>query len=511
MRKLLAFTLGTAASVASAQQEGAPLSAIDWLSESVETMGLAQPLPLEPPPASAIAVSPIEVTPLDAPSADSVGLLSSAQSGLPRTLWASSDPATLSRLVTAQPVETLPAMQGLLQTLLLAEADPPLGSGPNARFFLARVDKLLDIGALEPAQALLDGVPEPDPRTFRRLFDVVLLNGTEDDACRILLETPDLAPTIEARVFCLARSGDWPAAALTLNGGRAIGDLTAEEDELLARFLDPEMAEIGDPLPRPARPTPLTFRLYEAIGEALDTTDLPRAFVAADLRATNGWRPQLAAAERLIQAGAIPPNRFFGTYQSRRPAASGGVWDRVAAFQAFEAALKDGEVGHIAEALPAAWDAMGEIGASFAFARQYSAALADIEMTNRAQKVAGEVALLGTDYELAVRPGGAAAAADPFLQAIARGRLLDVNIPTDPLARAIADAFSGSAAPAELTQLADAGKLGEALLHTISLMEDGRTGDPQKVTDALATLLYVGLEDVARQSALQLLILRQPV
>jgi hypothetical protein len=57
---------------------------------------------------------------------------------------------------------------------------------------------------------------------------VTLLTGTEHDACAILRSQPALAPTLPARVFCLARNGDWNAAVLTLNTARALGDVTPE-------------------------------------------------------------------------------------------------------------------------------------------------------------------------------------------------------------------------------------------------------------------------------------------
>ena len=63
--------------------------------------------------------------------------------------------------------------------------------------------------------------PEPEP--FRRWFDIALLIGREDRACDIMLETPQIAPTFPARIFCLARSGDWNAAALSLRTGETLG------------------------------------------------------------------------------------------------------------------------------------------------------------------------------------------------------------------------------------------------------------------------------------------------
>ena len=110
-----------------------PLSAIDWLSQSVQTPASATgPAPINEPPVAQTAETPeITMTPLDTPSPDRAGLLAPAVTGLPRTLWSASATETLTTLIRAERVETLPAIQELMVTLMLAHADPPLGAGPD--------------------------------------------------------------------------------------------------------------------------------------------------------------------------------------------------------------------------------------------------------------------------------------------------------------------------------------------------------------------------------------------
>ena len=74
-------------------------------------------------------------------------------------------------------------------------------------------------------------------------------------------------------------------------------------------------------------------------GPGLMFVTLPLAFAHAELRDTAGWKSQIESAERLARAGVIAPNVLLGLYTERLPAASGGVWDRAAAFQRFESAL----------------------------------------------------------------------------------------------------------------------------------------------------------------------------
>ncbi|TCP42173.1 hypothetical protein [Rhodovulum marinum] len=501
----LALACGAIAGPAAAEK---PLSAIDWLSDSVTQPAVrAAPPALSPGPRT----EPIEVTPLTGTSADAVGLLPAQVSGLPRDLWGPGRPAEIARAIRAERVDTLPAIQALLFTLLLSELDPPEGARADKRgvLLLARLDKLLDLGALDQAQALVERAGPTDPELFRRWFDISLLTGQEDRACAAMRATPDVAPTFPARVFCLARGGDWNAAALTLETARALGFISDEDDELLARFLDPEQAEGAPPLPAPTRPSPLIFRMREAVGEPLATTRLPLAFARSDLRSNAGWKARIEAAERLARTGALPPNQLLGIWTERKPAASGGLWDRVAALQAFDVAMLAGKPGPVARALGPAWAAMVAAELEVPFAQLYGTRLARLELEGEAARLAFRIGLLGDDYEAIAQARQPASAEEGFLIALATGELDGVS-PPDPLGAALIDGFGPGADPgaAQLRLLAD-GRLGEAILAAIDLITDGARGDIGDVTRALAVLRKVGLESVARQSALQLMLLER--
>lgn len=493
-------------------QDDAPLSAIDWLSQSVAETALAAAIPSvrdEPPVADSAETPTITVTTLDNPSPDGIGLLAPDLTGLPRSLWSGSPEAVLVTLVAAERTETLPALQDLIVTLMLAKADPPLGAGQNGALFLARVDKLLDLGALEPAQALLEQADLEVPDLFRRWFDVSLLTGTEDAACRMMMDRPSISVTYPARIFCLAREEDWSAAALTLGTARALGDVTAEEDALLSRFLDADLVDPMAPLPAPSRPSPLVFRMREAIGEALPTQGLPRAFAHADLRPSAAWRNQLEAAERLVRFGTVSENQLLGIYTAQVPAASGGVWDRARAIQRLEAALAGGDPTAIAVALPPALAAMQAARTEVAFARLYTRRLTGLTLPEPARSAALRLALLSPDYEQAGAAYPPTTPIESFWQSVARGQITG-PIPDDRRAAAVAAAFQGAPVPEPMaSQIAD-GQLGEALLRAVAAFQQGIDGDSAAVTDALAVFRAVGLEDVARRAALQYLILDTP-
>ena len=464
-----------------------PMSAIDWLSRSVTAPVVAPPAdvvaavpPVGQPPAPGIDVSVLGTQQLDA-----AGLIPVSVSGLPRDLWQGSASADLIALLKAEPMRLLPALQDLLYALILAEVDPPADAGASGSFLIARVDRLLDFGALDQAQALLQVSGTSQPALFRRWFDVELLLGQETAACKAMAQTPEIAPTLPARIFCLARDGDWSAAVLTLNGAEALGMIAPQDTDVLARFLDTSADDSATALPPPAHPTPLVWRMMEAIGEPLPTNILPVAFAQADLRSNIGWKAQIEAAERLARTGAIPPNQLIGIYTAGKPSASGDPWDRVAAVQMFDAAMHAHDVAAIGRTLPVAWDDITAAGLDVPFAALYAKPLAALH-------------------------AGTRIAADPteaFLIGLARGHVDGLTAP-DAMGTAIAAGFApGASAGDDLDALIAGHRLGEAMLRAIARISDGASGDLRGVTEGLAALRKAGLESAARQTALQLMLI----
>ncbi|MGR3626799.1 MAG: hypothetical protein ACU0A0_11015, partial [Limimaricola sp.] len=392
-------------------------------------------------------------------------------------------------------------------------ADPPADADAQGTLFLARIDRLLQMGALEPAAEMLVEAGPDDPERFRRWFDTALLTGEETRACHAMRDKPTIAPTLPARIFCLARGGDWQAAALTLNSARALGDVTDAEDAMLSRFLDPDLYEGEPPLETPEPLSPLVYRLLEAVGEAKPASSLPRAFSHANLRPTKAWRAQIEAAERLARHGAIEPAQLFGIYTDRVPAASGGLWDRASAVQAFDGALRAGDADAVAETLPDVWEAMREARLGTPFAQQYAPQIAEMPLGEAMAGIVFEIGLLGPDYEAVALEHTPRNARDALLVALARGMPEEArpeSPPEDPIPLALMRGFTDQAPPETLARMIEEDRAGEVILRAISLIDEGRAGDTGALAEGLATLRAVGLEDPARRIALQLLLLEYP-
>lgn len=473
----------------------APLSVIDWLDQ----MSSAPAEPIEPPVSDTGGVPKVTVTLLEGPGPKATGLVPNSVTGLPLDLWTASSTAEISSAIEDVGVPKLPALQALLYSLLLTEAFPP--SQDAAAFQLARINALSNHGALEPALALSASLePETDAALFAAHFDLNLIAGTESRLCRQIARDPVLAPDKASEIFCRARSGDWETAALLLGTADALSLLTPEKANALSRFLDPDLFEGEAALPTPQVVDALTFTLYEALGQRLPTQTLPRVFAHADLSDRAGWKTQLEAAERLAMTGAVTGNRLIGFYSNRRPAASGGVWDRVIALQQFDTALKTGSVDAVSKTLPAAWEAASDGGFQTRFAALFAEALSALTLSGSIGDIAFEALLLSADYELAANKFPDKALRRPFLAGIAAGQTSGVTAQTQ-LERAVLAGFQSQ--PRENTD-----PIGVTILRAIEDVEAGAAGDLARLPRGLARLRGLALEDTVRRAALQILLLR---
>jgi hypothetical protein len=323
-----------------------------------------------------------------------------------------------------------------------------------------------------------------------------------------MTQSPSLSPAISARIFCLARSGDWQTAAVLLQTAQAIGQIAPDQAEILTRFLDPDLAEAGAPLPEPTPITPLDLRMFEAIGEPLPVAGLPLAFAHSDLSETTGWKSRLEAAERLSRAGAIAPNLLLGFYTQQKPAASGGVWERVAAFRAFEAALGAGDAQAIAKTLVTAQAAMAQVELEVVFAELFAERLSAANLEGQASDAVLTLQLLSSKPDELIQGSRTQDPKLAFALGLAKGDLADVSIP-DGMARAIAVAYGVPVVPEDAAALISDKRIGEAILSAMDRITSGVSGELTDVTAGLSILRSLGMEEVSRRVALQLMLLER--
>lgn len=481
--------------------EQMPLSAIDWLAQTRPSPTVPQTNTQETGARSSTGASvpEISVSPLETINVDSVGLLPPSTTGLPVSIWRNSRGRDVIQLMRAMPNSRTPAIQSVFYSLLLAEADAPQVDNDSGSFLAARIETLIKLGAVNPALALLERaspLPAPLVPTF---FDVSLYDSSIPPSCDQVLSMGATYPDDATRIYCVARKGDWLTSTLILQTAEALGTLSDREASLLHAFLETaDQDDLFASLPPPSRVSPLEFRLYEAIGAPLSANLLPRAFSNSDLNGDNGWKLQLAAAERLSETGAIGENQLLGIYTLHEPSASGGIWDRVAAFQKLDRALEIGDPDEVAQALDLAWSVFAETPLKYSFANIFAERLLDIPFAGSDRIYAARVAILSGYFERAAQNLDGQ---DSFLRAIAEGSFSEV-IPQSDTERAIFDAFRAPRIPTAIDALVTQGKLGEVILNALIQFEKGAQGDPQDLLEALSTMRLVGLENTARRAAI---------
>jgi hypothetical protein len=162
----------------------------------------------------------------------------------------------------------------------------------------------------------------------------------------------------------------------------------------------------------------------------------------------------------------------------------------------------------VGAALAPAWEAMQSQQLEITFATLYAERLMELDLGQDAGKLAFEVALLSPFYERFAAAHETSDKREVFLKGLAMGSLTGL-MPPDSMGRAIAPAFMDHPIAPEAASLLEDGRLGEALLLAIDQITKGVTGELRGVTDGLALLRHVGMEDVARRTALELMLLER--
>jgi hypothetical protein len=142
------------------------------------------------------------------------------------------------------------------------------------------------------------------------------------------------------------------------------------------------------------------------------------------------------------------------------------------------------------------------------FATFFAPRLETLALEGPAAALAFRIGLLAPGYEAVARDHDPGDVTEAFLCGLALGRI-DGLAPPDSLARAIAPAFLDPRLGSESLRLIEEGRIGEAILRGIDLIGLGLQGDLPRMTEGLALLRTVGLEDAARRTALELMLLER--
>jgi hypothetical protein len=306
---------------------------------------------------------------LAAPELDAVGLSGPSEGGFERPLWQGADPDLVMRLLTDLPVVTLvPPLRDLTRRLLVTSSPP--GASEPGRMLATRIERLVAMGDLDAAKALIDHLPPSaaDSQLARRAAEVALLLSDDQTACR---PADSLGPTSGAEfwakiaVFCRLAEDDASGAQLGLDLMRDAGQTTDDVFfELATAIADGSQPP---PLQRLAEPSAIHLALLSLAEWPLPQrilSDAAPPVLAAVARAPAlaGGR-QLPALEQAFLVGATSSDRVAAAYAEASPATPEALpdpergWDAQARAVAFGAVLKETDPVIRGELLDTTWRA----------------------------------------------------------------------------------------------------------------------------------------------------------
>ncbi|PCJ75563.1 MAG: hypothetical protein COA53_06615 [Rhodobacteraceae bacterium] len=513
MRLLLLVFSSTLGFTASALAQ-APLSAIDWLSESIKDPPAFE-IPAETAPLVAPLIQDISVkkglTPV---SPDAIGLLSPSLTGFSAALWGDMPASEIAELLTSFPNEGTPEARSLFRRLLLAQANPAPDDHQTGLVLQARVSRLLNIGALDAAEALLGLTPVTNPAIFQQKFDVAILTNRTREVCDALKASPAISDDLSARVFCLARGGDWNAAAITLSLGAGIGAIDPAREEMLIRFLDPELFE-GEPDPIPPNPMGIMdFVLREAVLLPRPAGLMPLPYLYRDIGPRAPLRARIEASERLVKAGSLPSNLLFAAYREGKAAASGGVWGRANSVQTLDKALNEGSMENLSRAITDTYSELSNADLLNAMAEEYAEKLAALEYSPdyaNARLPVLDLLHLANISNVTWAEGAELNGKRQLALAIVTQAPLIIDPTGSAMQQSIVNGLNGplpdSPAAARLLTLLEENRQGQAILASLRLLSGGALADPEGVKTGLYVLVAAGQSEVARRIAVQILLL----
>ena len=181
-----------------------PLSAIDWLSK--ENSKFQKSL-IDEKNTETENTNDIKVSTLASNEYQAIGLLPIYVTGIPTTIWRNSSFDDLVYSFKTMPIFKYSPIQELVYSLLLAEARPPLNEPTRYAFLEARLNTLLNYGAVDPAIALIERASPLPERMIPLLFDISLLSSNNFPICDPIFQNTKNRDLQAELIYCYARKG----------------------------------------------------------------------------------------------------------------------------------------------------------------------------------------------------------------------------------------------------------------------------------------------------------------
>lgn len=263
-------------------------------------------------------IPPVSLLPSKKSAANALGLFEADKNApLNGNLWQNTAFPTVAEKFGKIPHLLPAAAEDLRMRLLLTAGNPPQGTVGQA-FITLKLNRLFERGATDEAFKLIHKIPEKTRATEQNKINAdVLLTRDLQPACYLNDRNSDNVFWLHLAAVCAAHDKNARKTAAALESIREQSRADAFIENAAEHFLK------NEPLTaRPATVTPLVAAVWRASGRSL--TELKgktnalwfeKMFVADE---TIPVEKRLETAEKLVQAGILPPAKLRMYYQQAR-------------------------------------------------------------------------------------------------------------------------------------------------------------------------------------------------
>lgn len=281
---------------------------------------------------------------LDPNNLNSVGIISTQITGIDSRIWKETNEKELFHLLTTLPNLNFYSARTFLKRILISETLPPIshsGLKSGQFYLLAKLDKLIEMGALDEAETTILQVQQFSTELFSRWVRIAFLTGRISKLCKKLKKEPGLSQNLSVRVICLKKLNDWDAAALTLSTASNLELIDRDREKLLVYFLDPTLIPVDELILNVTKFDEIDFYiliLANQIKTKLQTTESKYLYVM--FKNSFNTKTKIEAAELLAISKSISGSTLFDIYRNNNINGSTGIWKRMIAIKNLDLTLR---------------------------------------------------------------------------------------------------------------------------------------------------------------------------
>ena len=249
-----------------------------------------------------------------------IGLISLDSTKFPEDLWSNTNEKVLAEKLNKMPKLSLSSTNKIFKRLLLVDAKPPLNSigikNMGYLFLLSRIDRLINLGAIDEAEEILNLIKEPSIDLMKRKIEVASLNGRLSNTCNLANKYPNFKGLLQFKIICLVRKNDWQAAALAFTVGSSLGHFDEKEKQLLLNYLDPDIEYNYSTDVEIDNLSPTDFYLMHGKKALIPPDIIPNKYAYAFSELGIDTEIRIKSMEQLALNYVVTANRLFDLYRS---------------------------------------------------------------------------------------------------------------------------------------------------------------------------------------------------